>query len=174
MSSWANFDPSRFIREGNSPPRSTAQLRPVPAKDVIRGTIKGIRERDYCGMPRDWAAGLRRMNTIDAPRGARRDRWPQLVLDAHRFAWGWAGIATERGWSTETVFGFNPNDPYQDAAGLIFSLRGDRVVSLFTDDRGRSVATIFGDTPGESSGYRWFYQRPIKDAELIWAARSIG
>lgn len=168
-----NFDPDRFV--GREPATPAAAVEPLPVHaDAIRGTVPGLRERDYRDLPRDWAAGLRRMNTMDMPRGARRERWSELVLDAHRFAWGWHAEAVEKGWTLQTLFGFNPEEPFQDEAGLIFSIRGCRVVSVFEDDRGRSIAAMNGGTPGLNGGYRWFYQRPVANAQLIWTARSIG
>lgn len=175
MNGWTNFDPRRFIRdeapspaEGAPTPSASVQQ---PASDAIRGTVPGIRERDYRDLPRDWAAGLRRMNTMDMPRGARRERWAELVLDAHRFAWGWQREAIEQGWTLETLFGFNPKEPFQDQAGLAFSIRGSRVLSLFKDDRDRAAATI---GKGAEQGYRSFYRRPVENAQLIWTARAIG
>lgn len=175
MSGWTNFDPSRFIRDEAPPPAAPAPSPspsgPPPASDTIRGTVPGIRERDYRDLPRDWASGLRRMNTMDMPRGARRERWAELVLDAHRFAWGWQAEAIEQGWTLESLFGFNPNEPFQDEAGLVFSIRGARVLSLFKDDRDRAIAAI---GKGVEDGYRYFYRRPFENPQLIWTARAIG
>jgi hypothetical protein len=165
-----NFDPDRFVGREPATPPAAAEPAPVHA-DAIRGTVPGLRERDYRDLPREWAAGLRRMNAMDMPRGARRERWAELILDAHRFAWGFYDTALERGWSLETLFGFNPAEPFQDEAGLIFQIRGERVIALIKDDRNRSIAAI---GKGVEQGYRYFYQRPVANAQLIWTARSIG
>lgn len=168
-----NFDPDRFVGREPATPPAAGEPAPVHA-DAIRGTVPGLRERDYRDLPRDWAAGLRRMNTMDMPRGARRERWAELVLDAHRLAWGWHDVAPEQGWTLETLFGFDPKEPFIDDAGLLFTIRGGRVVSFFKDDQGRSIAGIKPNPANSEASHRWFYHRPIANAQLIWTARSIG
>jgi hypothetical protein len=154
MNSLQAFNPDAFVARATGKPLE------------IVGTIPGIRASDYAGLPEEWARGLHLLNTIDAPRGAERDRWHQIVLDAHRFAWGWQAEAIQQGWTIGSLFGFDPRQPTDDNVGLVLTLRGDRVVSMSIDDRGRAVAAISG-----TSSYRNHYRRPLDNLPPIWVAR---
>ncbi|MCM3680241.1 hypothetical protein [Sphingomonas paucimobilis] len=132
-------------------------------------TVPGIRERDNDELPAEWRAGMNRLNSMRMPSGTTPDRWHQIVLDAHRFAWGWHVEAVAHGWSIGSLFGLDPKEPYQDDAGMIFSIRGGHVVSMFKDDRDRSIAAIKSE-----GGYRWYYRRPFDHLPPIWTLNSIG
>ena len=132
-------------------------------------TVPGIRERDNDELPAEWRAGLNRLNSMRMPSGTTPDRWHQIVLDAHRFAWGWHIEAVADGWSIGSLFGLDPKEPYQDDAGMIFSIRGGHVVSVFKDDRDRSIAAI-----KTAEGYRYYYRRPFDHLPPIWTLSSIG
>jgi hypothetical protein len=138
-----------------------------PASRAV--TVPGIRERDNDGLPPEWRSGLNRLNSMPMPAGAERERWHEIVLDAHRFAWGWHVEAAADGWSIGSLFGLDPKQPYQDEAGLIFSIRGARVVNLFKDERDRAVAAI-----KTTDGYRYFYRRPADHLPPIWTLSTIG
>lgn len=144
---------------GNSPTE--------PPQRVV--TVPGIRERDNDELPSEWRAGLNRLNSMRMPSGTTPERWHQIVLDAHRFAWGWHVEAVEHGWSIGSLFGLDPKEPYQDDAGMIFSIRGGHVVSVFKDDRDRAIAAI-----KTAEGYRYYYRRPFDHLPPIWTLSSIG
>jgi hypothetical protein len=148
-------------RQGRGNRANEAQPRSV--------TVPGIRERDNDELPAEWRAGLNRLNSMRMPSGTTPDRWHQIVLDAHRFAWGWHVEAVAHGWSIGSLFGLDPAEPYQDDAGMIFSIRGGSVVSVYKDDRDRAIAAI--KTEG---GYRWYYRRPFDHLPPIWTLSSIG
>lgn len=132
-------------------------------------TVPGIRERDNDELPAEWRAGLNRLNSMRMPSGTTPERWHEIVLDAHRFAWGWHAEAVAHGWSVGSLFGLDPKEPYQDDAGMIFSIRGGHVVSVFKDERDRAIAAI-----KTAEGYRYYYQRPFDHLPPIWTLSSIG
>lgn len=140
-----------------------------PAEPAPRvATVPDIRERDNDELPREWRLGLNRLNSMRMPSGATPDRWHQIVLDAHRFAWTWHAEAAEQGWSMGSLVGLDPRNPYQDEAGLIFSMRGNHVVSLFKDHCDRAVAAIKIE-----AGYQYHYRRDLDHLPLIWTLNSV-
>ena len=133
MSRSQAFNPDAFVARRAPGPKLAADT-----------TIPIASDGDYDDLPREWAQGLRLLNSIDAPRGASPARWRQLVEDAHRFAFGWHAEAAAAGWTVGAVFGFDPGQPQDnDPGGLVLANRGGRVVRLRKDHRGRDVATIF-------------------------------
>lgn len=132
-------------------------------------TVPGIRERDNDELPDGWRQGLNLLNIMRMPAGAERDRWREIVLDAHRFAWGWHVEAAADGWSIGSLFGLDPKQPHQDEAGLIFSIRGGWVVNMFKDEREREIASI-----KTADGHRYFYRRPVDRLPPIWTLSTIG
>lgn len=162
-------DPQKSAAEHLQPlkHRESVEGRISPSTDR-RVTVPEIRAHDNDHLPLTWREGLNRLNAMPAPRAARPGRWRELVIDAHRLAWAWHDVAAERGWSVEALFAFNAKDPFQDEAGLVFSIRSGRVLSLFGDDRGRAVAALTGGAPDMNGGCRWFYRRPIANPHLIW------
>jgi hypothetical protein len=127
-------------------------------------TVSTIRDRDYADVPEDWREGLRRLNCMPTPAGAEQARWVQIVLDAHKFAWGCTGDPQLDRWSIGSLFGFDPAEP--DLHSLVLDIRGGWVVSLSQDERGRDVAMI-----ANGDRTRWHLRRPI-DAAPLWAIPS--
>ncbi len=78
-------------------------------------------------------------------------RWQQCIADASRFLGSWGDKALALGWTADELFGLHepPTNPHQsysrmsryDATGLLWQLRGRRVVALTAD-----TAAI--ETPG--------------------------
>lgn len=156
---------TKHLQPPKHPEEAGGRIHPLTNRWV---TVPEIRAHDNDELPPIWRDGLNRLNAMPVPRAARSGRWRDLVIDAHRLAWGWHDVATDRGWSIEALFAFNAKDPFQDEAGLVFSIRGARVLSLFDDERGRAVAAIGGDGPSVNGGYRWFHRRSIANPHLIW------
>ena len=63
------------------------------------------------GIPRAWAEGFARLQTMACPAGMRPDRWQEMVDDAGRFLARWGAQAAALGWSTLDVFGAHPTHP---------------------------------------------------------------
>jgi len=113
---------------------------PEQQADEPTVTLTGIDPRAYDALPADWAAGLRTLNAMERPRWIAVARWHEVVLDAHRFAWMWIDEAIEQGWSTSDLIGFDPAE--RAVPSLVRDIVGGTVLRLFTDDRGRRVASI--------------------------------
>ena len=84
------------------------------------------------GVPSEWAEGFTRLQVIRPPAGVAVWRWHQVIDDAGRFLDGWAVQATALGWRTLDVSGVHGAKPVErfDAAGLVWLLRGAKVVAI--------------------------------------------
>ena len=127
-----------------------------------------ITDRDNQDLPREWRLGLNRLLSMAVPDRVTRDRWQEIVRDAHVFAWGWHDEAIAAGWSIGAAFGI-PEEP-GGVTGLVLDIRGGRVVGLRKDDRGRDLATIL--MPGGTC--REHYQHLPDSAPPIWALVGQG
>jgi hypothetical protein len=72
------------------------------------------------------------------------DRWRQAVDDGGRFLATWGEQAAALGWGPADLFGLHPTVPLAryDAMGLVWLLRGRRVVAL--TDTGATIKTETG------------------------------
>ena len=157
-----NFVPSQGARARCQEPRSsTPKSEWLPAV----GTVAGIRPKHNEQLLPAWRNGLNQLNSMDAPSDADPARWHQLVLDAHRLAWGWHVEAVDMGWSLGALFGFDRGEAY-GAVGLALDIRGGRVVNLYQDERGRDVASILT----HAGDYRSHHRRISDDAPPLWLA----
>ncbi len=97
------------------------------------------------------AAGLDRLRTMPAPRGADPAAWAAVVADAVQIVSnGWAAQALALGWSELDLFGA-VTDPDGDPAadGLAVKLAGRRVMAI-----SETFATVADDGGGRSFHYR--------------------
>jgi hypothetical protein len=82
--------------------------------------------------PRAWAEGLASLDCTRPPTDVPPVRWRQFIDDAGRFLDEWAATAQALGWSAADLFGCNADRPFAriDQAGLLWLLRGDRLIKL--------------------------------------------
>lgn len=134
--------------------------RPVAS---IRVIMPDVVDRDYLWLPDSWRDGLIKLNRMSAPSGATDDRWRQIVQDAHWLAWEWHADPDLAIWSTEDLFGYDPDAPA--ATSLCLAMRGERVTNLLQVG-GLPCAVIEG---AEGRRQHW---RTHKFARLIWDLES--
>ena len=162
------FHEKRLISAVGTPrTRGTPEIvnEPEPVAPSVLLTVPEIRDTDYRWVPIAWRDGLAWLNRMDCPSIAAPARWAQIVLDAHKFAWGWNGDPAIQDWSIGSLFGFDEAEP--DVHSLVLDIRGGTVVAFEVDDRGRQVATI-----AQPEKARWHYRRMRDDAPPIWAVGS--
>ncbi|MEG3176189.1 hypothetical protein U1872_08115 [Sphingomonas sp. RB3P16] len=158
------FPEKRLISAAGTPrTRGTPEIfnKPETVARSVLLTVPQIRDSDYRWVPIAWRDGLARLNRVNCPSVAEPARWAQIVLDAHKFAWGWNDDTAIESWSIGSLFGFDQAEP--DVHSLILDIRGGNVIAFNVDDRGRQIATIA--QPGKA---RWHYRRMRDDAPPIW------
>lgn len=94
------------------------------------------------GVPREWAEGFARLQVTKPPASVSAQRWRQVIDDAGCFIDRWGAQAAALGWRTVDVFGVHADKPEGrfDAAGLVWCLRGARVVAI-TEESARLTTT---------------------------------
>jgi len=123
--------------------------------------VTSISPADNRLLPSDWADSLHLLNRRHPPPRCSAERWTEIVLDAHRLAWGWHAELIADEWTLAAIFGVDRAEGA--GTGLAMAIKGDRVVNVYRDDRGRRVAAIKG-----ADGYRYHHSRTRHDAPLIW------
>jgi hypothetical protein len=104
------------------------------------------------GVPRDWAEGFARLDPDLPPPYVPPPRWRLFIDDCGRFLdGGFAAHAAALGWGPHDLFGCDRDRPVArvDQAGLLWLLRGHRLVALTAD-------TAVVETP---TGARQTYRR---------------
>lgn len=113
------------------------------------------------GLPAEWRDGLAALQQMAPPIRMPAARWEQVKADAERFAWGRAEEAAAIGWDLSELIGFDPDQPEVEC--LVRAMRGGTIASMFTDDRGRRVASIAMD-----GGFRCHYAGRLSTATPLW------
>ena len=90
------------------------------------------------GVPRQWVDGIASLHRQHAPADVPPHRWRLLIDDCERFLDPkamWAPEAAAKGWDAAALFGCAPTQPlaHMQVAGLIWTLRGRRIVRLYPD-----------------------------------------
>jgi len=85
------------------------------------------------GMPREWAEGFAKLQSLTPPQSVSEQRWLQVIDDAGRFLDSWGPKLAALGWSIGEVFGVHPSRPELRRGGLIWHLRGRRVLAASKD-----------------------------------------
>lgn len=110
---------------------------------LLAALVQGHPSADYCagrvastevgtGVPREWTEGFARLQVTRPPAAIEAWRWQQVINDTGRFLDHWVIRAVVLGWRTLDVFGAHAEKPEArfDAAGLVWCLRGAKVVSI--------------------------------------------
>ncbi len=87
---------------------------------------------DDSGVPRAWAEGLARLDSMAPPAGVPAHRWRRLIDNAGRFIDRWAAKAAALGWDTPSVFGCHPEVPGRrfDLQGLLWCVGDGELVGI--------------------------------------------
>jgi hypothetical protein len=87
------------------------------------------------GVPREWIDGIAELSKQRAPTDVPPHRWLQFLDDCQRFLAIWGAKAADLGWNAEALFGCARTQPlaHLQVAGLIWALRGRKIVRLYTD-----------------------------------------
>jgi hypothetical protein len=90
------------------------------------------------GVPRQWADGIASLRRQRAPADVPLHRWRLFIDDCERFLDPetiWAARAPALGWDALSLFGCALAQPlaHIQAAGLIWALRGRKIVQLYGD-----------------------------------------
>jgi hypothetical protein len=85
------------------------------------------------GVPEIYASAFAQIQA-NAPPEVPLERWHQFINDAGIFLDQWGREAERQGWKAEELFGLHPDVPMAryDRMGLIWVLKGERVVALTT------------------------------------------
>jgi TubC N-terminal docking domain len=114
----------------------------------------------------DWAAGVARLGTIPPPRTYPEHAWRQLIVDAERFLYSWAGQAHRLGWPAWEVFGCHRRAPWGriQGMGLVLLLRGDEIAAL------TATEAVIRTQTGARQTYHRKPSDPLHPAErcLVW------
>jgi hypothetical protein len=106
------------------------------------------------GIPRIWADGFARLDSMRAGSDFCREEWEQVLNDSGRFLDGWVKRALLLGWTVDDVFGVDTGDDpnHRGRAGLVFVIAGGEVVDLL--DRGARIRRPDGTAIGYVRGAR--------------------
>lgn len=127
------------------------------AAAALSETAGGAIEPETARVPTEWDDALKRLRAMSRPRIAGERRWRQIIEDAAVFVSSWGDVAPRLGWTIADVFAFDL-DEQSDALGLIFAMRGGRVVLVDADS-----AII------RNGGRRSvFYRGRCDQAPLVW------
>jgi hypothetical protein len=121
--------------------------------DEVEEERAAIVEYD-CGVAREWAEALARLDPSTAPGRISLERWQRFIDDCGRFLDdGWAARAAAFGWGPLHLFGCDQKRWYArlDHKGLLWEVNGGRVVELHRD---RAII----ERPGGPQCYR---RRPL-------------
>lgn len=151
MNLFPKFDPRSVSFEAAPPPAKAAKLAKVNTQTPLEGptlaslaTLAGpqgdFEERaaivEFDGeIPREWAEGLAKLDTMLRPQNISETRWRQAVGAAGHFCDRWAAKASALGWTTVDIFGVDRIKPEGalHMAGLIWLLQGKEVVAISDD-----------------------------------------
>ena len=86
-------------------------------------------------VPREWAYGYARMQTMPPPLDMPALRWQQMINDTGLFLDRWAMEVLAVGWTSLDLFGVHPKAPYRAIfyAGLVSLLNGRPVIAITAD-----------------------------------------
>jgi hypothetical protein len=126
----AQSDPEQSCTEGSAEVQIASPQTQLP--EIQAGSISKV------GGVATWIDGVERLNYFRVPAGVPSQRWKQFIDDCKAFLdplEGRAERAVERGWNTLDVFGSHPSRPlsYLGIAGLLWSVRGGRVIEIHRD-----------------------------------------
>jgi len=110
-----------------SPP--VGQIPPLETDSLERASIC---EFDG-GIPREWAEGFAKLQSLTPPASVTEQRWLQVIDDAGRFLDSWGAKLAALGWQVGETFGVHPARPELRRGGLIWHLRGRRVLAASRD-----------------------------------------
>jgi hypothetical protein len=120
--SLSTFDDDEHLQAPTSPAAASSETLESRAAFARRGSV-----------PRAWVEGLARLDPDRPPGDVPVERWRTLIVDIGRFFdGGWGEKAAALGWEPIDLFGCDRDRPYAriDQAGLLWLLRGERVVAL--------------------------------------------
>jgi hypothetical protein len=115
-----------------SPLRVDEHCRRPNGREIAQTERAAIVEHN-AGIPRDWAAGCAALDPQWPPGDMPPRRWGNFVEDVGCFLNSpWAKQAAALGWGANDLFGCDRDRPFAriDSAGLVWLLRGERVVAL--------------------------------------------
>jgi hypothetical protein len=126
-------------RPGSETPEPAEDLPPNQRPAVIYGEPGPEPEtQGHIGVPPEWIEGVAGLDRHRAPSHVPLPRWRQLIDDCERFLDPnaiWARRAAALGWDATSLFVCALTQPlaHMQVAGLIWALRGRKIVRLYPD-----------------------------------------
>jgi hypothetical protein len=123
-------DPDRCVSQIS--PSALAADRPEISPQIDETEREAI-AIELGGVPEIYALAFAQLQA-HAPPEAPLERWHEFINDAGIFLDQWGRDAERLGWTAEDLFGLHPVAPMAryDRMGLIWLLKGERVVALTT------------------------------------------
>lgn len=138
----------------------------APPDDLIRAAREAkaaLRQIVECGVPREWANALARLDPARPPADVPQGRWRTFIDDCCVFLdSGWAGRAAALGWGPHELFGCDRAKPFARVSrqGLLWLLNGRLLLALTGD-----IAAIANSNGGRLT----YYRRPPQPGQiLVW------
>lgn len=110
-------------------------------------------------VPSEWSEGFARLQCMERPASIPENRWLQVIDDAGRFLDSWGAKLAAFGWSAPEVFGVHPSRPEVRRGGLVWHLRGCKVLAACED---RVIVE------SKSGNKQSIYSRVNEDCCLFW------
>jgi hypothetical protein len=159
-----DFDPMVYVE---SEARPVAELAEVAKVSPTSATSAASANPP----PSEIADGLRKLETMRAPRWAGGERWRVFVSDVRWLCdTGMVAAALGQGWSLVDLFGVSGDEQWQCLAAWIGGRRDDhgRACYLLTEIRADRTLPYAVQAAGTSR--RWHYPEPApSDAVLPWS-----
>ena len=159
-----DFDPMAYVENEACPVAELAKVAKVEATSAASAASATP------PLP-DIAVGLRKLETMRAPRWAGAERWRVFVADVRWLSdSGMVAAAMGQGWSLVDLFGVSGDEQWQCLAAWIGGRRDDhgRACYLLTEIRGERSLPYAVQAAGTSR--RWHYPEPApSDAMLPWS-----
>lgn len=156
MSIYPKFDASAYLENQEATPAATAATAAKPTREsenaanaanaatppVVFEKMSPL-ETDFAEraaiiefdgqIPREWAEGFAQLQCIERPSSIPENRWLQVLGDTGRFLDSWGAKLAAFGWTVPEVFGVHPRRPEVRRGGLVWHIRGCKVLAASAD-----------------------------------------